>query len=84
MIKALKTLIKYFYYPRIIITIDEYNFPCFLLFLISILLIGSFTQYLMYYMLFSVLYLMSGNVMPVLWYEEVYTKFGNKKPEREE
>lgn len=65
-----KWLVKYFFYPRIIIADPKWNLMCFMIFIMSFAVIPE--PYCMYYIGFSLIYLIVGQNLPKKWLREFY------------
>lgn len=65
-----KWLVKYFFYPRIIIADPKWNLLCFMAFIMSFALIPD--PYCIYYICFFLIYLIVGQNLPKKWFREFY------------
>lgn len=68
----MKTIIKYFFYPRMVIANEKYNFLCFIVYLVTVFLVGKYTNWLFLYSAFMLIYLMIGENLPKKWLKEFY------------
>jgi hypothetical protein len=68
--RLLKLIVKYFFYPRMIIADPKYNFMCFMLFLGSLWLIKDL--WTPWYIGAWLAYLIIGQSLPKSWLKEFY------------